>query len=374
MSADASQEAQEAPTDECGLERFGIVMEDLLLGHVPPDHAKAVRTIEELARVEHWLKQSVEELQNACANAGLDNGGLKNVLVARLAIFRGTPTGLAAGLATAGPDAAAASRQSEEMPLYADRADADTYVPEPKSARAPRADGEEDAPVGAETPKPKKPSKARLSEAGHTPQPRGRPPKGKMWDALSGTWFEDPHYVPAPPKPPSAKKQRVEGAPGCEGEEGDGDLDELGEGLQQKPKPKKTEDGMHAQPRGRPPSGKRWHRESGLWHDDPTFVAKPKVKKIKPSAITGASVVADNVEGAPYAEPTLSLVVVIETAVVETGVMEEAVLEAAVMDVASLELPQAGEGAALAAVELMQPLKEQVWDREKDEWVGLEVA
>jgi hypothetical protein len=246
------------------------------------------------------------------------------------------------------------------------------YVPEAKLAKPPRADGEEDAPAeegalcadGFE-PKPKKPfaSKAKPSEPGHTPQPRGRPPKGKVWDAVTGTWLDDPHYVPAPAKPATVKKPRVEGAPGCDDDGEDGDLDELGEGLLQKPKPNKTEDGMHAQPRGRPPSGKQWDRESGEWHDDPHFVAKPKVKKSKPNVITGASVVADNVEGAPYAD----------------GELGEGAQALVVVDGAMLlpKAPKVSKNEALASGKHVQPRgrppKGMPWDAEKGEWIGLAV-
>ncbi|KAG8462476.1 hypothetical protein KFE25_010301 [Diacronema lutheri] len=209
------------------------------------------------------------------------------------------------------------------------------YVPEPKAPKAPKAVGgsgssgaagfaavpaaagagstcADGAGAGDAWPPPPA-TKARAGESGQLPQPRGRPPKGKVWDPVLGSWVDDPAYVPQSKAPKHAGGKRVH-ADGS----ADGDADGTGRPLDAAaclggielvtsslvtevesapgvvlasihrpspppPPPKlakhKLENGQIAQPRGRPPAGKVWDRDVGAWADDPAYAPQPKAKK-----------------------------------------------------------------------------------------------
>jgi hypothetical protein len=134
-----------------------------------------------------------------------------------------------------------------------------------------------------------------------------------LWDATQAVWLDDPYYLPPPklPKAAAVGPKRAREA----GDEGEDDGAPAADADPLAPKPlalaadgtpllssahkplKLTADGVHSQPRGRPPSGKRWDAEAGAWAEDPEFVPKPKVKKPKPATIVTASVALVGADG-----------------------------------------------------------------------------
>ena len=100
--------------------------------------------------------------------------------------------------------------------------------------------------------KPKKPKKAAVEKAAvpGSPQPRGRPPAGKKWDSVKGEWVEGKGVPRAIAKKPASKAKPMakEAAAAA------------------KPAAKKA-----PRPRGRPPKGKSWNANKGMWVAGPSL-------------------------------------------------------------------------------------------------------
>lgn len=111
--------------------------------------------------------------------------------------------------------------------------------------------------------------------AGGTPQPRGRPPAGKMWDTQQACWVVDPDAEPATNKP-ATKEPAIKKAVAKEPA-----ITEAAKKPVAKAKPTAAAGGI-PRPRGRPPLGKTWDITEGCWVVDPN--AGPAVKKKRNAA------------------------------------------------------------------------------------------
>jgi len=113
-----------------------------------------------------------------------------------------------------------------------------------------------------------------LSAGMSSPQPRGRPPKGKVWDSANGEWVDAAmsDLVARPEK--SADNKRPRGRPPAGkswSEEAGGYVDAASAADGSVPVAKKR-------PRGRPPAGKSWSEEAGAYvqgADNPATIPPP---------------------------------------------------------------------------------------------------
>ena len=91
----------------------------------------------------------------------------------------------------------------------------------------------------------------KVSHASSGKAPRGRPPRGKKWDATTGAWVVDDEANSKEGSPP-AKKSKT-------------DKDGDSSGQQLASSSSSSSQVSVKKPRGRPPKGKTWNMEMGLW-------------------------------------------------------------------------------------------------------------
>lgn len=219
----------------------GISLRDCINANLSQSEAVALRTEVELERVKHWQGCSLDELKQTCASLGMQTAGTRNELIVKLALGKELPV-----------------NPSEPMMIFMASAPAAYTVP---IVGPPIPDV---AAIPVPVPPPPIPDHPPLQ--GKKPQPRGRPRKGKLWNADVGEWEIDPNYV-EPPKGSRTKRGR---APAADGEASSGKKS----GSKHRLAP-----GQKGQPRGRPRKGKLWDMDRGEWVEDPHYVPKPKAPR-----------------------------------------------------------------------------------------------